>query len=317
LVVSAGIRIVRTASFTDSTASDDVLRPRAAQPWPVSTDTTAPPDPDAAAGRAAPPPSWRLTAAHSAYEAALTTALLFCVASFVRWFIGPSAVSRAAPGIHVELLFVGLAVALLIPALILTPLGRASGGHMNPAISFGMWWLGVFPRRAVVPYTIAQLAGSLLGVVLARVVWGPPIARAPVAYAVLRPAPGWTNAALFPAEGACMATIVVLVALFLSVHELTKLVPWLSGVLVGGAITGLGAITGASLDPAREFGPAIFAGQFGFLISYLLAPIAGAALAAWLVRRSRSRRVLTHHLSGKHVETPNEARLSRHRRPAP
>jgi glycerol uptake facilitator-like aquaporin len=283
----------------------------------VSTDTTAPPGPDAAPGRAAPRPSWRLTAAHSAYEAALTTALLFCVASFVRWFIGPSAVSRAAPSIHVELLFVGLAVALLIPALILTPLGRASGGHMNPAISFGMWWLGVFPRRAVIPYTIAQLAGSLLGVVLARVVWGLPIARAPVAYAVLRPAPGWTNAALFPAEGACMAAIVVAVALFLSVHELTKLVPWLSGILVGGAITGLGAITGASLDPAREFGPAIFAGQFGFLISYLLAPIAGAALAAWLVRRSHSHRVLTHHLSGKHVESPDEARLTRHRRPRP
>ena len=279
---------------------------------PVSTDTSAPPDPDA--GQAAPP-SWRLTAAHGGYEAALTTALLFCVASFVRWFIGPSAVSRSAPDIHLELLFVGLAVALLIPALILTPLGKASGGHMNPAISFGMWWLGVFPRRAVIPYTIAQLAGSLLGVLLARAVWGPPVARAPVAYAVLRPAPGWTNAALFPAEGACMAVIVVLVGLFLSVHELTRLVPWLSGILVGAAITGLGAITGASLDPAREFGPAVLARQFGFLLSYLLAPIAGAALAAWLIRRSHRRHVLTHHLSGKHVETEGEARLRRDRRP--
>ena len=114
-----------------------------------------------------------------------------------------------------------------------------------------------------------------------------------------------------------MAAIVVAVALFLSVHELTRLVPWLSGVLVGGAITGLGAITGASLDPAREFGPAVFAGQFGFLVSYLLAPIAGAALAAWLVRHSQRHRVLTDHLSGKHVETPGEARLTRHRRPRP
>jgi hypothetical protein len=52
------------------------------------------------------------------------------------------------------------------------------------------------------------------------------------------------------------------------------------------------------------------------LISYLLGPIAGAALVAWLVRRSESRRVLTHHLSGKHVEIPDEARLSRHRGPA-
>jgi glycerol uptake facilitator-like aquaporin len=273
----------------------------------MSTDTSAPADP--ASGQAAPPPlSWRQIATHSAYETALTTGLLFGVATFVRWFIGPSAVSRAVPGRHPELLFVGLAVALLIPTLILSPLGRASGGHMNPAISCGMWWMGVFPGRAVVPYTAAQLAGSLLGVVLARAVWGPPVAHAPVTYAVLRPAPGWTNVGLFPAEGACVAVILLLVGLFLSVHKLTRFAPWLAGVLVGTAITALGAVTGASLDPAREFGPAILAGQFGFLISYLLAPIAGAALAAGLIRRSRASHVLTHHLSGKHVERSNEAR---------
>jgi glycerol uptake facilitator-like aquaporin len=275
----------------------------------MSAETSAPTNP--ARGQAVPPLSWRQTVTHSAYEAGLTTALLFGVASFVRWFIGPSAVSRAAPGIHPELLFVGLAVGLLIPALILSPPGKASGGHMNPAISFGMWWIGVLPRRAVLPYTIAQLAGSLLGVLVARAVWGPAVARAPVTYAVLRPAPGWTNVGLFPAEGAGMAVIVVLVGLFLSVHKLTRFTPWLAGVLIGTAITALGAVTGASLDPAREFGPAIFARQFGFLISYLLAPIAGAALAAWLIRRFQVGRVLTHHLSGKHVETENEARLLR------
>ena len=56
----------------------------------------------------------------------------------------------------------------------------------------------MFSRRAVIPYTIAQLAGSLLGVLLARAVWRPLVARAPVAYAVLRPDRGWTNATLFP-----------------------------------------------------------------------------------------------------------------------
>lgn len=253
-----------------------------------------------------PPLSWRKTAQHSACEAALTAALLFCVASIVRWFIGPSAVSRAAPGIHLELLFVGLAVALLTPALILSPLGKASGGHMNPAISFGMWWFGVFPRRSVIPYTVAQLAGSLAGVLLARAAWGPTLARAPVAYAVLRPASGWTNAGLFPAEAACMAAIVVLVGLFLSVHRLTRFVPWLAGGLIGAAITGLGAVTGASLDPARELGPALFARQYAFLFSYLLAPLAGAALAAWLLRRFYRRRLLTHHLSGRHQLGPDE-----------
>jgi len=96
-----------------------------------------------------------------------------------------------------------------------------------------------------------------------------------------------------------MAALLLAVNLFLSVHRLTRYVPHLSGILVGTAITGLGAVTGTSLNPAREFGPAVFAGQHGYLVSYLLAPVVGAALTAWLMSRLRLR-VLTHHLSGRH-----------------
>jgi hypothetical protein len=72
---------------------------------------------------------------HTAYELILTSMLLFGVASIVKWVIGPSVISRAIPQIHAELVLVGAAVALLLAGLILSPLGRASGGHMNPAIS--------------------------------------------------------------------------------------------------------------------------------------------------------------------------------------
>ena len=56
---------------------------------------------------------------------------------------------------------------------------------MNPAISLAMWRFGVFPGAGVVPYIVAQLLGSILGVVIARIVWGPVVAESPVAYAVL------------------------------------------------------------------------------------------------------------------------------------
>jgi len=75
---------------------------------------------------------------HTAYELILTSILLFGVASIVRWVIGPSVISRAIPQIHGELVLVGGAVALLLAGLILSPLGRASGNHMNPAISLTM-----------------------------------------------------------------------------------------------------------------------------------------------------------------------------------
>jgi glycerol uptake facilitator-like aquaporin len=235
---------------------------------------------------------------HSAYEALLTAVLLFGVATAVRWVIGASPISRAIPGIHLELLVVGAVVGALLAGLILSPLGKASGGHINPAISLAMWRFGTFPRRGVLPYWTAQLAGSVLGVLAARLAWGPAVARPPVAYGLLKPAPGWSNLALFLTEGAGMAVIVLLVGLFLSVPRLAPRVPWLVGGLIGAAIAGLGTITGGCVNPAREFGPAIFAGHFGFLASYLLAPLVGAVVAAWLLCRFQRRKVLTHRLCG-------------------
>jgi glycerol uptake facilitator-like aquaporin len=228
----------------------------------------------------------------------LTTALLFGAATAVRWVIGPSPITRAIPGIHLRLLVVGVVVGLLLTRLIRSPLGTATGAHMNPAISLAMWRFGVFPGRGVLPYWAGQLAGSLLGVLLARVVWGPAVAGPPVAYAALRPAPGWTNIALFPAETASMATIVLIVGFFLSVPRLLPRIPWLVGSLIGAAIAGLGPVTGGSVNPAREFGPAVFAGEFGFLVTYLLAPLVGAVVAAWLLGRFQHREVLTHRLCG-------------------
>ena len=93
----------------------------------------------------------------SALELLLTCCMLFGVASIVRWVVGPSPISRMLPEIHAELLIVGLAVAILIAGLIVSPPGKETGGHMNPAISFAMWRFGVFPGAGVVPYIIAQL----------------------------------------------------------------------------------------------------------------------------------------------------------------
>jgi len=76
-----------------------------------------------------------------------------------------------------------------------------------------------------------------------------------------------------------MALIIVLVGVFLSVPRLAPRVPWLVGGLIGAAIAGLGTVTGGSVNPARQFGPAVFAEQFGFLASYATC-LTGSALTA-------------------------------------
>ena len=249
-------------------------------------------------------------ARNTAYELILTFVLLFGVTTIVRWVIGPSLISRSIPQIHAELVLVGAGVALLLAGLILSPMGRASGGHMNPAISLAMWRFGVFPGAGV------------LGVLAARVVWGQVVAETPVVYAALQPGPLWSTADLFTAETLSMAVIVLIVGMCLAEDRLAPFVPWVVGILIGMAIAVLGTSTGGSVNPARQFGPAVMSGQTHFLWVYLLAPMLGAVIAAWLRQTIQHRRnVLTHRLCGTHADgsrlsdlpTPHGTRYSAQR----
>jgi glycerol uptake facilitator protein/aquaporin Z len=244
---------------------------------------------------------------NSMLELMLTCVLLFGVTTFVRFVVGDSPISRALPQIHVQLFLIGALVAGLLSSLIISRPGKISGGHMNPAISLAMWRFGVFPAVGIVPYIAAQLIGSILGVLAARVVWGRVVARPPVLYAVIQPAPVWSSAPLFAAELIGMGLIVFLVGYFLSNPRLAPKVPWLVGILIGLGIALLGSQSGGSLNPARQFGPAVVSAQTAKLWVFLVAPMVGAELGAQLLRAFRKRRqVLTHRLCGTH---PDGARL--------
>lgn len=236
---------------------------------------------------------------HSVIELFLTCVLLCGVTTIVRFVVGPSPISRAIPQIHLELIIVGALVGLLLAGLIMSRPGRITGGHMNPAISLGMWRFGVFPGSGVLAYTAAQLSGSVLGVLAARGIWGPVAARPPVSYAVLQPAPLWSAAPLFVGELIGMGVILFLVGYFLSVPRLAPRVPWLVGGLIGLGVAALGTQTGGSLNPARQFGPAVVSGHTAELWVFLVAPMVGAELAPRLLHAIQKRhRVLTYRLCG-------------------
>jgi glycerol uptake facilitator-like aquaporin len=239
---------------------------------------------------------------HSALELVLSSILLFGVTTIVRFVVGPSPISRAFPQIHVELLIVGAAVGVLLTGLIKSPLGKISGGHTNPAISLAMWRFGVFPAAGTPLYVAAQLLGSVFGVAAARAIWGTVVGQPPVFYAVIQAAPRWSASPLFFAEAVGMGVIVFAVGYFLSVPRLAPFVPWLVGILVGLGIAMLGTQTGGSLNPARQFGPAVVSGHTDKLWVFLLAPMVGAEIAARLLRTFRHRgTVLTHRLCGTQV----------------
>jgi glycerol uptake facilitator-like aquaporin len=239
-----------------------------------------------------------LLARHAGYELVLTGVLLFVIVTLVRWVTGPGWLSRHIGNLRLEIAIVGALVALVLPLLILSPLGRRSGGHMNPAITLAMWRYKVFPRAGVGMYIAAQLAGSVLGVLLARLAWGPIVDHAPLSDAALQPAAGWKAWELFLAEAVNMTAILAIVAAVLARPRWGGAVPWVIGVSVGATIAVLGPITGGSVNPARQFGPQVISGTTRFLWVYLLAPIAGGLLAPWLRDQARGRQPSTHALCG-------------------
>jgi glycerol uptake facilitator-like aquaporin len=179
---------------------------------------------------------------------------------------------------------------------------------MNPAISLAMWRFGVFPAAGLLPYTAAQLVGSVLGARVAGAVWGSAAARPPVSYAVLQPAAGWEAGQLFGTETLSMFVIVLIIRLCLSVPRLAGTIPWLVGLLIGGAIALLGTASGGSENPARQFGPAIASGQTRFLWAYLLAPMIAAVLAAAARRAIHpARQVMTNRLCGPAARPQGQA----------
>src|SRR6185436_21043866 len=93
------------------------------------------------------------------------------------------------------------------------------------------------------------------------------------------------------------------VGYFLSIPRLAPLVPWLVGILIGFGIALLGAQTGGSLNPARQFGPAVISKHTAKLWVFLVAPLVGAELAARLLHGFQKRRhVLTHRLCGTQAD---------------
>ena len=93
-----------------------------------------------------------------------TAFLLFCVVGAVAFLFGSRAfLPRLIPSSALRLLLVGLLLGGASGLVALTPPGRLSGAHLNPAVSLGFWMLGKMHGRDVAGYIAGQLLGGVLG----------------------------------------------------------------------------------------------------------------------------------------------------------
>jgi glycerol uptake facilitator protein len=184
-------------------------------------------------------------------------------------------------------LAIGLAFGLAISACIYA-LGNVSGCHINPAVTIALWAKGKFASRDVIPYIIAQLGGASLAsflfagcVGMGAVTLGGLGATAPFQGV------GYLQAILAETIGTFLLMLAIM-----GVAVDKRATPGFAGLIIGltvaGIITTLGNITGASLNPARTFGPylgdLILGGPnlWYYFPIYIIGPIVGAILAAFV-----------------------------------
>jgi glycerol uptake facilitator-like aquaporin len=234
-------------------------------------------------------------------EFCLTAVILFLIVTIVRWLRYPTSPLYVS-SVHAALYIIGPVFGVILIGLILSPQGRRSGGHMNPCVTIALWLMDVFPGKSVLPYVLAQLAGSVAGAALGRAAWGSAVANPAVNYGTVRASPSWSAADVFLAETACVIGLVLIIGNFLAYPRWSAWLPYAAGLYLALTISFLGPYSGGSINPARQFGPALLALDSTYLWIYLVTPVLGAALGAGLhhllVRRFRTHEPLTYKLSG-------------------
>lgn len=199
-------------------------------------------------------------------------------ASPVRHFIADAVARRA---------LMGLWVGSTVVAIILTPWGKQSGGHFNPAITLTFYRLRKVAFWDTLFYVAAQFAGAVGGVGMAGYVLRGAAENPAVRYAVTVPGV-FGNAWAFVGE-VTISAILMATILFASNREgLTPYTPYLVGALYAAFITLETPLSGMSMNPARTFASASGAGSWQALWIYFIAPtlgvLAGAEVFLWARR---------------------------------
>ncbi len=213
-------------------------------------------------------------------------ALMEAIGTFALVFAGCGAVvtdvtrDGALGTVGISLVF-GLVIMVMIYAG-----GHLSGAHYNPAVTIAFTLGRHFPIRDAVAYVAAQVAGATAGALLLLAAWSDK--------------PGNLGATVPSVDaGTALLYEIVLTAVLMfvitAVATDTRAVGVAAAIAIGGtvALDALfgGPITGASMNPARSFGPALASGTWTEFWLYLAGPLVGAAIGVFayeLVRGGRA-----------------------------
>ncbi|MCL0060820.1 aquaporin [Dehalococcoidia bacterium] len=194
------------------------------------------------------------------------------IGTFALVFCGTGAIIvNEVTGGTITHLGVSIVFGLVVMAMIYT-LGDISGAHINPAVTFGFWAAGRFPTRELLPFLTAQFAGAILASIILRFLFPHSLCLG----ATLPVVPGMQAFAVEVILTFFLMFVIINVSTGAKEEGITAAIA--IGSVIALAAMFAGPITGASMNPARSFAPALISNNFASLQVYLLAPLVGAFL---------------------------------------
>ena len=158
----------------------------------------------------------------------------------------------------------------------LSPLGKISGGHINPIVTMGFWLLGKLQGRIAIGYVVAQFTGAVLGS-LPLLLWGT-MGRS-LSYAVTVPGKGYSIPVVVLGEVATTFCLITYLCVFLAIHRLRKFTALFMPLLFAIMVPLEAGISGTSVNPARSFGPSVISGVWNGWWIYWIGPLLGGLLS--------------------------------------
>ena len=194
------------------------------------------------------------------------------IGSFTLIFLGAGAIVSGKADLQGVALAHGLAIFVMVSAL-----AGISGAHFNPAVSAAMFATKRICGQDFLYFVLAQLAGATLASIALNYIYGNSNG-----YGLPSIATGTSVGAGALAE--ILGTALLLLVIFGAAVDKRSVAASHPGLPIGLTITAIifsvGPITGAALNPARWFGPALVSGDWSNAWVYILAPTVGAVLAA-------------------------------------
>jgi aquaporin Z len=209
----------------------------------------------------------------------LGTALLLLVAlSIVIFMFGTgSPMEQLIPAVKVRQAITGFLFGSIGASIALSPIGKVSGAHINPAVTMVFWLFRKIEGRLAVTYILAQLTGAIIGC-LPLLIWGQ-MGRS-VAFGATLPGEGYSVLSVLLGEVIVTFTMVLLLILFIGFKRIRVYTPAIFPVLFAIMVPLEAAISGTSANPARSLGPAIISSHWEGWWIYWIGPLAGALLAS-------------------------------------